>query len=56
MKKQKTLYKEPVTINIPGMVARVYSPILESEERDKRMKIIHRTTANIMNTAGVTQK
>jgi hypothetical protein len=40
-------YKEPVTIKFPGMVARVHSPILEPAERERRIKNIHRATANM---------
>lgn len=47
MQKQKTEYQEPITITFQGMVARVFSPILDLEEREKRMKSIHRATANI---------
>jgi hypothetical protein len=36
------------------MVARVYIPILDVAEREKRMKTIHRATANIFE--GVTVK
>jgi hypothetical protein len=45
---EKIQYKDPVTIMFPGMVARVYSPILDAEERERRMKTIHRATMNII--------
>ena len=45
---ENILYKDPVIIMLPGMVARVSSPILDAEEREKRMKIIHRATMNII--------
>lgn len=41
-------YKEAVVFNFPGMVARVYRPVLDSEEREKRMKEIHKATANVL--------
>ena len=44
---EKILYKEPITIVFTGMVARVYSPILDSAEREKRMKTIHKATMKI---------
>jgi hypothetical protein len=53
MLKQKDKYTEPITITFPKMVARVYFPILESQEREKRMKKIHRATANLIE--GVTK-
>jgi hypothetical protein len=48
MLKQKDEYNEPMTIVFPQMIARVYSPILDTEERNRRMKIIHRATASIL--------
>lgn len=48
MSKQKDQYKEPITIVFPGMIARVYSPILDLKERENRMKVLHRAVANIM--------
>lgn len=45
--KPETKYQEPITIVFPGMIARVYSPILDSAERAKRMKAIHKATMNI---------
>ena len=48
MQKQEDKYSDPVVITFPNMVARVYSPILEPEEREKRMKAIHRATANVL--------
>ena len=44
----KDKYQKPVTIIFPEMVARVYSPILASDEREKRMKAIHTATKNII--------
>lgn len=46
--KQKDKYKDPITIVFPNMVARVYFPILEPEEREKRIKNLHKAVANIM--------
>lgn len=43
----KDKYNDPIVITFPNMVAKVYSPILEAEEREKRMKEIHRATANV---------
>lgn len=47
-------HKEPITFVFPKMVARVYVPILESAEREKRMKSIHKATMDIFKK-GVTK-
>ena len=44
----KDKYNDPIIITFPNMVAKVYSPILEPEEREKRMKAIHRATAAVL--------
>lgn len=41
-------YKEAEIFRLPGMVAKVYTPILESKERERRMKEIHRATAHVL--------
>lgn len=46
--KQSDKYTDPITFTFPNMVARVYSPILEPGEHEKRMKAIHRATANVL--------
>ena len=48
MLNQNDKYNEPIVITFPNMVARVYTPILEPEEREKRMKAIHRAAANVL--------
>ena len=48
MLNQNDKYNEPIVITFPNMVARVYTPILEPEEREKRMKAIHKATANVL--------
>lgn len=47
MKTQDT-YKEVRIFEFPGMVARVHIPDLTEEERNRRMKIIHREAANLL--------
>lgn len=47
MSKQQDIYKDPITIVFPEMVARVYIPILEPEERERRRKNLYRATANL---------
>jgi hypothetical protein len=48
MPKQKDQYKEPITFVFPEMIARVYIPILDSQEREKRLKNLHKATARIL--------
>ena len=48
MQKQKDKYNAPITITFPNMVARVYTPILDSEERERRMKEIRKSTARLL--------
>lgn len=36
------------TFQFPGMIARVYSPDLTPEEREKRMKEIHKKAAALL--------
>lgn len=46
--KTKDTYKETKTIHFPGMVARVHIPDISPEEREKRMKTIHKATINLL--------
>lgn len=46
--KQKEKYKAPITIVFPGMVARVYFPILDLKEKEKRMENIYKASAQII--------
>ena len=48
MLNQKDKYNDPTIITFPNMVAKVYSPILEPEERERRMKAIRRATADVL--------
>ena len=41
-------YGEPTIIEFPGMIARVYHPILTEEERTRRMKKIHDAAARLI--------
>ena len=40
--------KEVKTMEFPGLIARVYIPDLTAEEREKRMKAIHKQAANLL--------
>ena len=41
-------YKEAKVIEFPGMVVKVFSPILTEEERNRRMKKIHDAAAKLL--------
>ena len=47
MRKQDT-YGEPKIITYPGIVAKVYSPILTEAERQRRMEQIAKSAANLL--------
>lgn len=47
MKKQDT-YSEPKTIELEGCIAKVYSPILTDEERQRRMKAIAKSAERLL--------
>lgn len=46
-------YKEAKVIQFPGMVARVFIPILTEEERSRRMKKIHDAAAKLLQSVDV---
>ena len=45
---EQILYREPITIVFSDAVAKVYCPVLDSTERAKRMKTIHKASANLL--------
>lgn len=45
---ERDTYGEPTTIEYPGMIVRVYRPILTEEERKIRMKRIHDAAARLL--------
>lgn len=45
---QQEQFQEAKIITFPGMVARVYSPVLTEEERARRMKAIHNQAAELL--------
>ena len=47
MKKQDT-YGEPKTFTFPGVVAKVYSPILDEEEKKRRMAQIAKSAERLL--------
>lgn len=46
--KQKDTYSEPKTFTYPGIVAKVYSPILTDEERQRRMTEIAKSAERLL--------
>jgi hypothetical protein len=46
--KTQDKYIEVQTFSFPGMVARVYRPVLTEEERTRRMQAIHDQAANFL--------
>jgi len=40
--------KEPKVFQFPGLVARVYRPVLTEAERTKRMQAIHKQAENLL--------
>ena len=46
--KNADTYGKPQTITFPGMVARVYSPVLTPEEKARRIKAIHNAAAALL--------
>lgn len=41
-------YGEPIILNIPNAIVRVYRPILSPEEQAKRMQAIHDAAAELL--------
>lgn len=46
--KQKDTYSEAKTFTYPGIVAKVYSPILTEEERQRRMAEIAKSAERLL--------
>lgn len=46
-------YTHKKTIESPGFVIRVYSPVISEEERAKRMKAISKAAEKLLKTAAV---
>ena len=41
-------YQDPVIITCPGMIARVYHPILTEKEREKRLNAIKEAAVRLL--------
>lgn len=48
--KQQDTYGEPKTFTFPGVVAKVYSPILTEEEKQRRMACIAKSAERLLRT------
>ena len=48
MRKCEDVYQEPIIMEMPGCVARIYRPILTDAERAKRMKAIHDAAEKVL--------
>ena len=46
--KEKDKYSEPKTFTYPGIVVKVYSPILTDEERERRMAQISKSAEKLL--------
>lgn len=44
-------YTHTKTIESPGFIVRVYSPVISEEERNRRMKAIYKAAENLMKEA-----
>ncbi len=48
MKNGQDVYQEPIMLDIPGAIVRVYRPVLDEDERARRMKRIHDAAAVLL--------
>lgn len=45
-------YVHTKTLTFPNMTARIFSPVLTEEERNRRIKNIHKASANLILSIG----
>lgn len=48
MKKTQDVYGDPIVMERPGAIIRVYRPILDDAERERRMKRLHDSAAALL--------
>ena len=48
MSKCQDIYEEPIIMEMPGCIARIYRPVLTEAERAKRMKAIHNAAEKVL--------
>lgn len=46
--KNNDTYHEPILIETPGAIIRVYHPVLTDQERNRRMKAIYNASAALL--------
>lgn len=48
MKQVQDTYMEPQIMTFPGVTVRVYRPVLDEEERERRMKRIRKAAERVL--------
>ena len=48
IKMSNDIYTLERTIEFPNMIARIFRPVLTTEEKSKRMQNIHKASSNLM--------
>lgn len=48
MKQVQDTYMEPQIMNFPGVTVNVYRPVLDEEERERRMKRIRKAAERVL--------
>lgn len=48
MKKGQDVYQEPIVLDLPGAIVRVYRPVLDEQERERRMKLITKAASDLL--------
>lgn len=51
MKQVQDTYMEPQIMNFPGVTVNVYRPVLDEEERERRMKRIRKAAERVLMAA-----
>lgn len=51
MKQEQDRYYEPQIMTFPGVTVRVYRPVLDEEERERRMKRIRKAAERVLTAA-----
>lgn len=48
MKQVQDRYHEPQTMTFPGVIVKVHRPVLDEEEREKRMQAIRKAAERVL--------
>lgn len=51
MKQAQDRYTEPQTMTFPGVIVKVHRPVLDEEERERRMKRIRKAAERVLMAA-----